>query len=76
MVTVAVTGAFVYSAPTRRLRVLDRISLFPGVQMQTVMSLFVYLSVCLHNSKTTWPMFIIFCACCLWLWIGPPMSAL
>jgi len=40
------------------------------------MSMSVCVSVRLHNSKTARPNFTIFCACCLWPWLGSPLTAL
>ena len=37
--------------------------------------LFVCRSVLSHNSKTTRPNFTKFCACCLWPWLDPPLTA-
>jgi len=40
------------------------------------MSMSVCLSVCEHISGTARPIFAIFCACCLWPWLGLPLAAL
>jgi len=49
----------------------------PIVKRSIVMSVSVGVSVCLsaardHIFGTTRPIFTIFCARCLWLWLGPP----
>jgi len=41
-----------------------------------VWCLFVCLSVCSHNSKTAQPLHQFICACCLWPWLGLPLTAL
>jgi len=48
----------------------------PAAVPGTVMRISVCLSVLVHISKNRRRISPIFCACCLWPWLGPPLTAL